>query len=90
MNYSSLVWLTRAFMKKLNVHEAKTRLSAVLAEVETKGESFLICRNGKPIADLIPHSKASRLTRHPSLGRIRMRYDPTEPLTASEWPLEED
>ena len=41
-------------MKTLNVHEAKTRLSAVLAEVSEKGQRFLICRNGEPVADLIP------------------------------------
>ena len=75
-------------MKKLNVHEAKTRLSSLLADVEKKGESFLICRNGKPIADLVPHAKADRLTPHPTLRRIRVRYDPTEPLTAEEWPSE--
>lgn len=73
-------------MKKLNVHEAKTRLSSLLAEVEKKGESFLICRNGRPVADLVPHVRASRVTPHPTLRRIRVRYDPTEPLTAEEWP----
>ncbi|PYU99638.1 MAG: type II toxin-antitoxin system prevent-host-death family antitoxin, partial [Acidobacteria bacterium] len=36
-------------MKILNVHEAKTRLSSVLAEIAEKGEKFLICRNGKPV-----------------------------------------
>ena len=76
-------------MKKLNVHEAKTQLSSVLADVENKGETFLICRNGKPIADLVPHIRTNRLTPHPILRRIRVRYDPTEPLTAEEWPLEE-
>jgi prevent-host-death family protein len=77
-------------MKKLNVHEAKTRLSSLLADVENKGESFLICRNGKPIADLVPHAKADRLTPHPVLRRIRVRYDPIEPLTVTEWPSEEE
>ncbi len=76
-------------MKTLNVHEAKTRLSAVLAEVEEKGETFLICRNGHPVADLTPYVKKSRLKPHPVLRRIRLRYDATEPLTADEWPLEE-
>ena len=76
-------------MITLNVHEAKSRLSAVLAEVESKRETFLICRNGKPIADLVPHAKGDRLTRHPILSRIRVRYDPTEPLTAEEWPQDE-
>lgn len=77
-------------MKKLNVHEAKTRLSSVLAEVEEKGEQFLICRNGEPIADLVPHAKGNRLTPHPFLSRIRIKYDPIEPLSADEWPAEED
>lgn len=76
-------------MKKLNVHEAKTRLSAVLTEIEKKGETYLICRNGKPVADLVPHVKKSRLVRHPMLSRIRMNYDAAEPLTAGEWPEED-
>ncbi len=77
-------------MKKLNVHEAKTHLSSLLSDVEKKGATFLICRNGKPIADLVPHVKASRLTPHPTLRRIRVRYDPTEPLSPEEWPSETD
>jgi antitoxin (DNA-binding transcriptional repressor) of toxin-antitoxin stability system len=76
-------------MKTLNVHEAKTRLSAVLAEISQKGEKFLICRNGKPVADLVPHIARSRLTPHPVLGRFRAKYDLTEPLSADEWPMEE-
>ena len=76
-------------MKKLNVHEAKTRLSSVLAEVESKGETFLICRNGRPIADLRPHVVGDRLSPHPVLRRIRVRYDPTAPLSTEEWPTED-
>ncbi len=76
-------------MKTVNVHEAKTRLSSLLAEVARKGEKVIICRNGKPVADLVPHTKKSRLTPHPVMRRIRVDYDPTEPLTADEWPLEE-
>lgn len=76
-------------MKKVNVHEAKTHLSAVLAEVEEKGESFVICRKGRPVADLIPHTQKDRLTPHPVMRKIRIRYDPVEPLTEQEWPTEE-
>jgi prevent-host-death family protein len=79
-----------ALKKTLNVHEAKTHLSSVLAAVEHKGESFLICRNGKPIADLVPHAAANRVTPHAILRRIRVGYEPTEPLTAAEWPLDDD
>ena len=72
-------------MRTLNIHEAKTKLSAVLIDVEQKGESFLICRNGKPIAKLIPHKKPNRLKYHPVLSKFQINYDPTEELSADEW-----
>jgi len=73
-------------MKTLTVHEAKTRLSAVLADIEATGETYLVCRRGKPVAEVIPHRRAHRLKPHPVMSRIRVKYDPTEPLTAPEWP----
>jgi antitoxin (DNA-binding transcriptional repressor) of toxin-antitoxin stability system len=73
-------------MKTLTVHEAKTRLSAVLADIEATGESYLVCRRGKPVAEVVPHRRAHRLKPHPVMSRIRVKYDPTEPLTADEWP----
>jgi len=76
-------------MKSVNVHEAKTQLSAILVEIEKKGEQFLICRNGKPIADLVPHVKQSRLTQHPVLKDVEVSYTPTEELTSEEWGTEE-
>ena len=76
-------------MRSVKVHQAKTQLSALLAEVESRGESFVICRNGKPIADLVPHASKDRTVPHGSMSKIEIRYDPTEPLDPSEW-LEED
>ncbi len=73
-------------MKAVNVHEAKTQLSALLAEVEKKGERIFICRNGKPVADLVPHEHPDRLSPHPVMSAIRIAYDPTEPLDDDEWP----
>lgn len=73
-------------METVNVHEAKTHLSAMLAEVESKGKSFVVCRHGKPVAALVPYRKKTRLEPHPVMGRIELRYDPTEPLTEEEWP----
>ena len=72
-------------MQKLNIHEAKTRLSAVLSDVEKKGETFLICRNGQPVAELIPHKRRSRLTYHPVMRNITIGYDPVEDLSDDEW-----
>ena len=75
-------------MKTVNVHEAKTNLSSLLAKLEDKGETIVICRNGKPIADLVlhKHKKLDRTKIHPILSKIEINYDPTEPLTEDEWP----
>jgi prevent-host-death family protein len=46
-------------MTKVNVHEAKTQLSRLLAEVE-EGATIIIARNGKPIAELVPVTKQGK------------------------------
>ncbi len=63
---------------KVNMHEAKTRLSE-LGELVWKGERVIIAKAGKPYLDLLPH----RPRRHPRRpgrlkGRIRMAADFTE------------
>jgi prevent-host-death family protein len=73
-------------VKEVNVHEAKTTLSALLAEVEMTGKRISICRRGKPVADLIPHERPDRLAPHPVMSAIEINYDPTEPLSSDEWP----
>ena len=75
-------------MKTVNIHEAKTNLSSIISQVEEKGEKFLICRNGKPIADLGPHKKKNRLEPDPFLSQIVVNCDLTAPLTQDDWDLE--
>lgn len=74
-------------MITVNTHEAKTRLSALLLAVEERGETVIICRNGKPAAELRAISPAASdpLRIHPELSG-RILYDPTETATADEWP----
>jgi prevent-host-death family protein len=43
-------------MSTVNVHDAKTHLSALLQRVEN-GEEVLIARDGQPIARLVPYQK---------------------------------
>jgi len=43
-------------MPTVNIHEAKTHLSQLLARVEN-GETITIARAGKPLADLVPHTR---------------------------------
>jgi antitoxin (DNA-binding transcriptional repressor) of toxin-antitoxin stability system len=74
-------------MKKVNIHEAKTNLSAILAEIDKSGDTYIICRNGKPIADLVPRIKKNRLKKDAFLSRVVINCNLAEPLTESEWEL---
>lgn len=73
-------------MKTLSTHEAKANLSSILKEIGSKGSSFVICKNGHPIATLQPYVKPDRSSVHPIMSDISIQYDPTESLTEDEWP----
>ena len=77
-------------MIAVNTHEAKTRLSALLAAVEEHGEIVLICRHGKAVAELrsVAASQRSRLAPDASLAVEFVDYDPLAPLADDEWPME--
>jgi antitoxin (DNA-binding transcriptional repressor) of toxin-antitoxin stability system len=79
-------WTKLLGMKTVNVHEAKTNLSGLLAKLERDSESIVICRKGVPVADLVPHRRTNRIKPHPALRKIKIGYDPVEPLSADEWP----
>ena len=67
--------------KQVNVHEAKTHLSKLLAEVE-KGHEIVLARDGTPIAKLIPFpaQKKNRITFDTFKGRIWIAEDFDAPL----------
>ena len=46
-------------MVQVNIHEAKTQLSRLLAQVEA-GEEVVIARNGTPVAKLVVLRKKAR------------------------------
>jgi prevent-host-death family protein len=49
-------------MRHVNVHEAKTKLSKLLEEVEG-GERVVIARAGEPVAVLVPYKAVMRRRR---------------------------
>ncbi len=75
-------------MITVNIHEAKTQLSALLHKIEVDHETIRLCRNGKPIADIVPiETKNNPLKMHSILYKgAKILYDPTEQLTEDEWP----
>ena len=70
-------------MATVNVHEAKTQLSRLLARVEG-GEEIVIARAGRPVARLLPAAPAERRT--PGALKGRMELDPRfdDPLPEAE------
>ena len=80
-------------MITVNMHEAKSRLSRLVKAVEDSGELVVLCRDGKEVAELRPRAGRNRVVRtlapDPALKPILAPgYDPTEPLSAEEWPPE--
>ena len=75
-------------MIAVNLYEAKTQLSRLVASVETLGERVVLCRNGVPVADIVPHDKGADVTLEPDPELRGAFYlgDPTAPLGAEDWP----
>jgi antitoxin (DNA-binding transcriptional repressor) of toxin-antitoxin stability system len=72
-------------MKSVNIHEAKTNLSSILTEIETSNKKYLICRNGKPVAEIVPLKKKNRLKVNTFLSQVTVKCDLTKPLTEEVW-----
>ena len=64
----------------VNVHEAKTHFSQLLARV-SKGEEIVIARAGKPVARLVPlASGTTRRTPGSAAGLVHLSDDFDAPL----------
>lgn len=83
-------------MINVNMHEAKTRLSELVKAVEEHGETVILQRHGKPVAEIHAYGStvhtsgdARDLAPDPALKPVLAPgYDPVEPLTDDEWPAE--
>ena len=67
--------------KVVNMHEAKTTLSALVSEVEA-GAEVVLARGGKPVARLTP-IRAARRRLGRWRGKVRMSADFDAPLPAA-------
>ena len=68
-------------MIKLNIHEAKTHLSRYLKRL-AKGETIILCKRNKPIAEIRP-LLASRTTPRPmglDVGKFKIPKEFFDPL----------
>lgn len=77
-------------MLTVNTHEAKTRLSELLGLVESGKQTVLICRHGRPVAELTkptPKARVDRRKLFPDLKAVIL-CDPCAPLDEEAWPEE--
>ena len=57
-------------MQKLNLSDVKSQLSTLIANVVEKGESYVIARNGQPVARLVPFERS---VKRPRIGFMQGR-----------------
>jgi prevent-host-death family protein len=72
----------------INVHEAKTHFSKLLARV-IQGEEIVIAKAGKPVARLIPERPLAPATRVPGIDKGKLRiagdFDKMSESELEEW-----
>jgi antitoxin (DNA-binding transcriptional repressor) of toxin-antitoxin stability system len=76
-------------MVRVNMHEAKTRLSELVRAVEERNETIILCRDGEEVAEIRRLGKRRRSRNLAPLARFRVKlargYRPDEPLAPEEW-----
>jgi len=66
--------------ESVNVHEAKTHFSRLLARVN-QGEEIIIAKAGKPVARIVPYaSKPSKRVPGTAKGKIQIGKNFEDPL----------
>ncbi len=62
-------------MKQVNIHDAKTHFSKLVAEVENGGEEVVIARAGKPVVRIIAERSEPRRYRQGGAWKGKVEWD---------------
>ncbi len=74
-------------METVTTYEAKAHLSKLIMKVLATGEPVVVCRNRKPVVDIVPHvTVTDSLVQNPKLAGARFHGDPCGPVAAEDWP----
>ena len=78
--------------KRVNIYEAKTHLSELIHKVCETGEAYTICKNNKPVVDVVVHKQEKKKGKLPGPlpefdGKVIYLSDPLE-STEDLWPEE--
>ena len=75
--------------KNINIYDAKAKFSQLINGVEKNGDTVTICRNGKPVVDLVIHKKnKDPLLQDPALAGAYYIGDPCEGVSEKDWPVD--
>lgn len=74
-------------MTNVSTYEAKAHLSRLIAQVERTGQPVTICKNRRPVVDIVPHRVArDPLKQDPRLAGAVYRGDPCAAVAEEDWP----
>jgi antitoxin (DNA-binding transcriptional repressor) of toxin-antitoxin stability system len=60
---------------QVNIHDAKTNLSALLEKQTRQGRSFVIAKSGKPLALVAPFDQGTPATRPNRVGFLKGAFE---------------
>jgi len=73
-------------MKTLSMYEVQGNLSSVLDMIEKQGKKYSIFRDGKPVADLLPHKSQKQNDLIDSLTDTGICTPPSKPVRKASIP----
>ncbi|MDL5159019.1 type II toxin-antitoxin system Phd/YefM family antitoxin [Actinomycetospora termitidis] len=63
--------------------ELRNDSGRIMRRVE-QGESFVVTRNGRPVADLVPHARSQETSR-PNIGELQAIFRQLAPVDVEGW-----
>jgi prevent-host-death family protein len=72
-------------MRTIKASEFKAKCLALMDEVASSGESLLVTKNGKPVAELRPHRPATSALLGILKGKVKITGDIISPIDDVEW-----
>jgi len=76
-------------METISQRELRNDNAQIMRRVEA-GESFVVTRNGRPVADVVPHYSATSVQSRSTLGQIQEIFSRLPPMSSEQWRRERE
>ena len=73
----------------INQRQLRNDNAEIMRRVE-RGESFVVTRNGRPVADLVPHASDARAPRFVPIADLARSYAALAPIDVASWYRDRD